>query len=390
MISSSPLTSETSDRDRLHAADVYGTPLFYYSLATLRQQIARLARAVSKHPARLLFATMANDRSEVLSTIADAGVGACVNSIPHLQRAFAEGFMPEDIQFTSCGLPIADMAYLQSLDIVANLDSPSQIQAWCGLRKDVAAGARINAASLTGSPAPPDRIGMSLEDFRRARVIAQQLGGRINGVHVYAGTNFQRAADMLPILRGIFALARDYSELEYVNIGGGIGVDYSHSAEPFDYEAFGREVCALALQTEQQRGRTLRVLFEPGRSLVASSAEFITCVTDIKHLHGTRYVVVDASVSLFPRPYHHPGNWHQVRVLDGTSTTDAGATAPELLPSTVVGRTTFSRDILGQYNLPASLAVGSYLAFADAGAYCESMSSRFLGQRDPICYIAKD
>jgi diaminopimelate decarboxylase len=370
--------------DVARAAELFGTPLFYYSLGTLRQQIGRLRDAVSGYPVRLLFATMANDRPEILRAIAREGVGACVNSIPHLQRALEHGFSRSVIQFTSCGLPVADMTYLQSLNIPANLDSPSQIRAWCSQARGAVVGARVNAASLAGSSARPDRIGMDLEDFQRARDIAQSLGGRVNGAHVYAGTNFQMPSEMLPILRGLFALAQQHPDLDYVNIGGGIGVDYSHTKAPFDYETFGAQVCALAHEAATRRGRPLSVVFEPGRSLVASSGRFITRVTDVKTLRGTRFVVVDASVSVFPRPYHHPETPHRVQALgmpDGEG---------DLVPSTIAGRTTFSRDILGQCPLPAAIDVGALLAFDDAGAYCESMTSRFLGQSDPSSYISEE
>lgn len=368
--------------DQARAAQLYGTPLFFYSLPKLRAHIARLRAALSGYPVRLLFATMANDRNDILRTIAEEGVGACVNSVPHLQRAFECGFDAEKIQFTSCGVPIDDMTYLQALGIPANLDSPSQIEAWCRLQPDGVVGARLNAASLNGSTAPPDRIGMDIPSFERAQRIASSYGSRVNGVHVYAGTNFQTAHDILPILRGLFSLVRQHPSLDYVNIGGGIGVDYSHTGDPFDYELFGAEVCALAGRTAEERGRHLTLLFEPGRSMVASSALFITRVTDMKMLHGKRYVVIDGSVSLFPRPFHHPGSQHRAFVLDAPD-----GDAESTISSVIVGRTTFSRDIFGTYDLPESLQIGALLAFEDSGAYCESMSSRFLGQREAVCYI---
>jgi diaminopimelate decarboxylase len=381
---SSPLPVVAAECDQVRAARLFGTPLFYYSRKTLTEQIARLRAVLSGYPVELLFATMANDRPEIQRAIAREGVGACVNSIPHVQLALNNGFSTSLMQFTSCGLPVADMTYLQSLEIAANLDSPGQIEAWCRLRRHAKVGARLNAASLADSPAAPDRIGMDLRDFARAREIASEQGGRVDGVHVYAGTNFQSSREILPILRGIFAVVRDHPDLDYVNIGGGVGVDYSHAAEAFDYGAYGAEVCSLAQQVSRDRGRPLRVFFEPGRSLVASSACFITRVTDIKTLRDTRFVVVDASVAVFPRPFHHPGSLHAARVID------AREPSAEPIPSTVVGRTTFSRDILGSYPLPRSLEVGNLLAFEDAGAYCESMSSRFLGQRPPSYYISED
>ncbi|HYM78040.1 MAG TPA: diaminopimelate decarboxylase [Candidatus Dormibacteraeota bacterium] len=374
------------------AAVLYGTPLFYYSLAKLRTHIARLRQAMSGFPVRLLFATMANDRNEILRTIAGEGVGACVNSVPHLQRALECGFDPGNIQFTSCGLPVDDMTYLQVLGIPANLDSPSQVERWCSLRKNMVVGARINAAALTASKSPGDRIGMDIPSFEEACRIAESLGGRVNGVHVYAGTNFQAARDILPTIRALFDLVDCYPDLEYMNLGGGIGVDYAHSSDPFDYEVFGAEVCDLARRVASGRKQPLTLLFEPGRSMVASSALFLTRVTDVKMLLGTRFVVVDASVSLFPRSFYHPGTQHNAYVLNtGNGEVDQSADAPEpTISSVVVGRTTFSRDIFGTYNLPSSLKIGAFLAFEDAGAYCESMTSRFLGQREPVCYVAED
>lgn len=378
--------TQTIHQEPLRSAQLYGTPLFYYSLPTLRAQIARLRRALSDFPVRLLFATMANDRSEILRAISSEGVGACVNSIPHLQRALAHGFPADDIQFTSCGVPLNDMTYLQAMGIAVNLDSPTQIEAWCRLKPGMVAGARVNAAALNATPATSDRIGMDLASLDEARDKARRLGGRVNGLHVYAGTNFQRSREILPTIRALFDLVRQYPDIDYVNIGGGIGVDYSHTDEPFDYEDFGREVCALATASAATRERPLALLFEPGRSMVASSGTFVTRVTDVKTLHGARYVVVDASVSVFPRPFHQPGSLHRASVLY----TPEALKDECLVPSVVAGRTTFSRDILGRYELPDSLSVGSLLALEDAGAYCESMTSRFLGQREASCFVAEE
>lgn len=377
-------SSTNVDREVIGVAEQLGTPLFYYSLRALRGQIARLRSSLSGYPVQLLFATMANDRPEILRAIAEQGVGGCINSIPHLNKAFANGFDPDKVQFTSCGLPVTDMCFLQALSIPANLDSPSQIEAWCKLKKGAVVGARINAASLDGSTAPPDRIGMDIPDLERAREIARDLGGRVNGLHIYAGTNFQSARDILPILRAIFNLVRHYPDIDYLNIGGGIGINYTHTGQDFEYDVFGEGVCSLARQVSEERGRPLTLLFEPGRSLVGCSARFITRVTDIKTLRDTRFVVVDGSVSLFPRPFHHPGSIHNVSILECAD--DEG----KKVPSTIVGRTTFSRDILGSYDLPENIQIGNYVAFDDAGAYCESMSSRFLGQRDPMYFIASE
>jgi diaminopimelate decarboxylase len=83
-------------------------------------------------------------------------------------------------------------------------------------------------------------------------------------------------------------------------------------------------------------------------------------------------------VAVFPRPLHHPDSPHKVRLLLG-----ADGNLGDQDDAVVVGRTTFSRDILAVCRLPRNAEVGDILVFEDAGAYCWSMASRFLGQPEP-------
>jgi len=169
--------------------------------------------------------------------------------------------------------------------------------------------------------------------------------------------------------------------LEYVNIGGGIGVDYAHSGRVFDYGRFGAEVSLLADDLSSFLGRSVRVYCEPGRSMVAEAGVFVARVTDIKELLGDTFVAVDGSVAVFPRPFHHPDNLHHVRALRPETHGKVGSVV-------IVGRTTFSRDILARCEL-CEPKMGDLLVFEDAGAYCQSMSSQFLGQKAPA-YVVTD
>lgn len=362
-----------------------GTPIYIYNLGQLRNRIAELRSIFDFPGSKLLFATMANDNPEVLATIAREGVGACVNSLPHLELALTAGFTSSRTQFTSTGITLADMRFLDNLGIRVNLDSPTQIAQWCSFAQERRVGARINAASLLCEDlSKADRIGMGREDLSLAVREAALHDGAVIGLHVYAGTNFQTADAMLPTLRSFFKLAESLPDLEYVNIGGGVGIDYSHTSNNFDLRLFGSEVSAMATQLSGRLGRSVELFFEPGRGLVGASGRFVTRVTDIKVLHGITYVAVDASVAIFPRPFHHPDTPHFVRRL-GRYEVNGSSRAV-----TIVGRTTFSKDILSRCSLPADIEVGDLLEFYDAGAYCQSMSSRFLGQEFPHCLMLED
>jgi diaminopimelate decarboxylase len=267
----------------------------------------------------------------------------------------------------------------QSLTRVeVNLDSLGQLAAWfrCG---GTSAGIRVNAATLGGG-LRRDRIVIDATDVPRAVSVALASGGRLTGLHVYLGTNFARSDAMMPSLERLFETASGVASLDYVNLGGGIGVDYQHLGERFDLDALGAAVARCAARLRHTTGRDIDVIVEPGRGLVAECGTFITAVTDVKTRNGERYAAVDGSIAIFPRPLHHPETPHRVRLLRGGQ--------KPLHPTTLVGRTTFSKDIIEHAALQDDLAVGDLLAVEDAGAYSQSMASRFLGQREPaVCYL---
>jgi diaminopimelate decarboxylase len=373
--------SQSHDARLAERARKHGTPLYLYDLNYLDVRVAELRAALHDAQARLFFATMANDCLPVLCRLAQLGVGACVNSIPHLELAQEAGFASDSTQFTSTGVSRADLQTLAARGIRTNLDSCAQLDAWFELGQ-AEAGIRVNAASLAGS-SQGDRIGIDADQLAEASQIAASRGGRINGMHVYVGTNFQRPQEMLPTLEALFDLAVSLPHLAYVNVGGGIGVDYAHTAGPFDIDGYGARIGELANRLRGRSERPVEVICEPGRALTASSARFLTSVTDVKQLSGRRLAAVDASVAIFPRPLHHPESPHRIRQLAPRPGPEDEA-GRRGVPTSIVGRTTYSRDILGSCVLPEPLSVGALLCFEDAGAYCQSMISRFLGQPDPV------
>lgn len=304
------------------------------------------------------------------------GVGACVNSVPHLELALESGFSPEAIQYSSTGLNRADMERVARSGIRINVDSIGQLRQWASLG-GTEAGLRVNARSLS-SDRPQDRIGMDLQDVGVARALASELSVKVRGLHIYIGTNIQSHEGLVPAMSRLFTLAEQFPHLRYLNIGGGVGVNYSHQGPEFDLLAYGRAVADCRERLRQNTGVEALVILEPGRRLTASCAKLLARVTDVKVLGGRRYVAVDASVAIFPRPFHHPDSPHRIWHLS------AGMARGKHVETVVVGRTTFSGDILGPALLPEDLEVGDVLVFDDAGSYSQSMASRFLGQPPPV------
>ncbi|MGE3476109.1 MAG: hypothetical protein AB7H70_09915 [Rhodospirillaceae bacterium] len=372
-----PLTIHPENRRDLEIATIardVPTPAYIYDLTALRTRVHELRQALGGFPSQLFFATMANDHPRVLQELASQGIGACVNSLNHLDLALAAGFPEQKIQFTSTGLPHAVFERLRRSSITVNLDSAAQVEGWRAVGGE-SAGVRINASSL-GLGRPFDRIGIHASELQNICRQAAKIGVSVVGLHIYVGTNIQQPQEIIPTLDAFFRVAEHVHDLRYLNIGGGIGVNYQRTGPDFDIGAYGASLAQLHSRLSEKLGREINVVVEPGRGLVAGCGTFLTRITDQKTLAGIRYIGVDASIAVFPRPFHHPDVPHRIRGLNYHRTGDSSR-------AVVAGCTTFSRDILGEAVIPVDTGVGDLLIVDDAGAYSQSMMSRFLGQRDP-------
>lgn len=355
-----------------------GTPVYVYDLERLASQIAAVRSAFQGQQVELLFATMANPAEPILATVARLGAGACTNSIAHTEAALAAGVAPNRIQFSSTGVTENDFEQLAAWRVAVNLDSASQAELWFDRMAQPSAGVRVNAAAVSSSATVGDRIGVEPESVLEIASLARRHGAAVSGLHVYVGTNFETPGQMLPTIEGVFALAAKLPELDYINIGGGAGVDYTGRGVAFDLGEYAAGITRASDRLVAARGgRQVRVLFEPGRLLAAGCGVFLTRVTDIKQLNGQVFVAVDGSVASFPRRLFHPDSQHPATLLG-----DDGEERDRSIVH-VVGRTTFSRDILAVCDLPSDIAPGDVIAIWEAGAYCQSMRSDFLGQPSP-------
>lgn len=351
------------------------TPFYIYNEKVIINTVTELKKAFPISGFELLFATMANDNLEFLKIMNKQSVGACINSIKHLNLAVHIGFPADIIQYTSSGLSKADMMILVDKKVTVNLDSISQINQWFSLEGSRTGGTRINAGSLHPQNGQMNRLGIDKNELKQACTIAESFGKMINGIHVYLGTNFTEPEEMMPTLKEFFKLAETLPTLEYINIGGGIGIDYLEKGTAFNIQKYGKEVVSLLKILRKKLNREIKLFFEPGRRLAAPSGYFVTKITDIKFLNKQKYIVVDASIANFPRPLLNPETPHKT-IAPFVDNVD-------LIISEIVGKTTFSKDILSIAPLPKSLIIGDVIVFNNSGAYCDSMRSIFLGQHEP-------
>jgi diaminopimelate decarboxylase len=358
------------------------SPLYVYDLAVLRERLVRLA-ALPIRRKRIHFATMANDNPQVLSEIASAGHGAFVNSARHLSLALSAGFSPDRIIFASSNMTQNEMRHCHSCGVHLVLDSLAQVATFDAIASaGTAIGVRVNVGSAIESPdiadEPSYRFGLLPEELTCAVESVRRL--RIRGVHSYFGTDIMSPGTLAEGLRRLVNVAGSLPDLSYVDGGGGFGVPEEAGAPEFDLQTYGRLMAAELSALESRLGQRIELVIEPGRWLVAPIGWFFVRVVDIKRRPDRLFVGTTGSVAQFPRLLVYPEKArHACEIVAG------GLRRPLAdRPVWLSGNSTYSRDFLARAVTLPEPKVGDLIAFHNAGAYCRSMVSRFLGKEMPV------
>jgi diaminopimelate decarboxylase len=351
-------------------------PFYLYDTARLRET-CQLLRALPAKPLSVYFATMANAHPRFLEIIREEGLGVFVNTMGHLERALEVGFEPRWIIYTASGMSERLMRQVQATGASVNLDSPGQVARWrtlfpgqpFGIRCNI--GDRIEARETRAGffVGPQSRLGLD------AAELATLFGSpHVHGLHLYAGTDILDLGYFEACYRALLELVPRFPALRYLDLGGGFGVP-GPDQQPFDFEGYGALVTEIMDEAERRAGRRLELVLEPGRVVGAESGVFVCRVTDVK-LRGDRQLVgVDASSAQFPRPLLYPDSaLHPHTLLPGDDR-DPG----EPVPSQVYGCSTYSRDFLVWDGALPSARPGDLVVIGQAGAYCSSLHTVFLG-----------
>jgi diaminopimelate decarboxylase len=356
-------------------------PTYVYDLSLLRERLSLLAALPVRHK-RIHFATMANDHPEILAAIAARGHGAFVNSRDHLRLATAAEFPPERIIYATSNMTDDEIGMCLAAGVHLVVDSLGQLAAVdAQARPGTSVGIRVNVGSaLDGGELafdPGYRFGILPEELPDAVRLARRV--RLRGVHAYFGTDMRSPLPLIEGLRRLAIVAPALPDLSYVDGGGGFGLPDDQDEPEFDLATYGASASAVMRDLENRVQRPIELVIEPGRWLTGPIAWFFVRVVDIKSRADRIFVGTDASVAQFPRLLLHQDKArHPCTILDDRS---GRAVSPR--PVWIAGNSTYSRDFLARAARLPEPRIGEVIAFANAGAYCRSMLTRFLGKGAP-------
>ncbi len=358
-------------------AERFGTPFYVYDFGAVESRVAALRETVGPR-FEIAYAVKANPSLGLLTVLARTGIGADVASRGELRTARKAGFPAARLLATGPSKSDADHEALIGAGVgQIHAEGPEELERMeaiaARLGRSVRVGLRLNPewgieerTAIIGGPGAK-KFGFDLPSARRAlRDRARFPHLSIGGFQVFNASNVLDARALVENARRVLELAATLSRrydvpLRVVDFGGGLGVPYQDGEKPLDLKVLGRGLARLASNVARvARLEKTRLVFEPGRFLVAGAGEYVVRVVGTKASRGRLYALVDGGVHHLLRPALI-GTPHRVR-----------AVVPRPGPSrkcTVAGPLCTSVDLLHpSTRMPVPLA-GDLLSVENAGAY---------------------
>jgi len=378
----------------MHAEDVplasvaerFGTPCYVYSRATLERHFRAYDEALGSHPHLICYAVKANSNLAVLNVLARLGAGFDIVSRGELERVMAAGGDPAKVVFSGVAKQEDEMARALELGIkcfnVESLPELERLNAVAGrLGKVAPVSLRVNPDVDAGTHPyistglKDNKFGIPVDDALAAYEHAAALPHLdVVGIDCHIGSQLTELAPFLDALDRLLALLERLEErgiqVEHLDLGGGLGVPYQgeRPPEPFAYAT------ALLERLASHGGRSLTLLFEPGRSIAANAGVMLTRVEFLKPGETKNFAIVDAAMNDLIRPALYQA-WQAILPVDTRE-------AHESAIYDVVGPVCETGDFLGKERKLA-IAPGDLLAVRSAGAYGFVMASNYNSRPRP-------
>ncbi len=366
-------------------ADQFGTPLWVYDAATIRQRIAQVSNFET-----IRFAQKACSNIHILKLMREQGVKVDAVSRGEILRALAAGYVaggePSEIVFTADLFDAATLDCVVEHGVPVNAGSIDMLHQLGARSPGHAVWLRINPgfghghSNKTNTGGEHSKHGIWHTDLPAALGAIKQHGLKLVGLHMHIGSGVDYShlqevcGAMVNLVRTAHAAGHD---LHAVSAGGGLSIPYRSGDPVVDTQHYHGLWDAARQQAEAIVGHKLGLEIEPGRFLVAESGVLLGQVRATKNAGSNHFVMVDTGFNELMRPSMY-GSYHAMSVLHRD-----GSTAAEH-PTVVAGPLCESGDVFTQgdggvvlpRDLPAA-QVGDLLVIHDTGAYGASMSSNY-------------
>ena len=368
------MTNSLSNELLLEIADRFGTPVYVYHAEKINSQYNRLLQAFTGSDVRFFYAAKALTNINILRYIKSIGCNIDCSSINEVLLAIQAGFEPGSILYTSSNIHFSEIEKAAEIGVHINIDSLSNLEKFgkkfghsypvgIRVRPNIMAGGNLKISTGHAS----SKFGIPLEQIDEVAALVKATNLFIRTLHIHTGSEIKDVDVFAKGIEVLFEVAKQFPELEVIDLGGGFKVPYQPREEGTDIEKLGKKVKEEFEGFKIKYKKHFQVWFEPGKFIVSECGVLLVRVNVIKQTTATVFAGVDSGQNHLIRPMFYDAYHHIVNV-----------TNPDEKPRiyNVVGYIC-ETDTFAVNRIITEIIEGDILAFYNAGAYCFSMASNY-------------
>lgn len=354
-----------------------GTPAYIYSRATIERHWHAFDQAAGDHPHMICYAVKANSNLGVLNLMAKLGSGFDIVSVGELLRVLKAGGDPQKVVFSGVGKTELEIRtaleagiYCFNVESEGELLRINEVAALMGKKAPISIRVNPNIDAGThpyiSTGLKENKFGIDIEKAPAIYLIASALENvEIKGVDCHIGSQLTELAPFIEAIDKLLVLIDHLNakgiEISHLDVGGGLGVPYNGETPPQPAEY------TKALK-ERLGDRKLKLLFEPGRAIMANAGILVSKVEFIKLTEHKNFAIVDAAMNDLIRPALYSA-WQRIEPVNKLADR-------ETRRYDVVGPICETGDFLGK-DRELAIAEGDYVVVRSAGAYGSTMASNY-------------
>lgn len=363
-------------------AKEFGTPCYVTDEQRLRENYRNVYNAFSKYmETSVHYACKANTNLAILRILQQEGAGIDAVSIGEVKTCLKAGFSPDKIMYTGVFVSTEELKQVAETGVMINLDSVYEMERLAKIKPGAPVSFRITPGVgsghgdkvITGNKGA--KFGIPKNKVVETYVRAKELGLNPIGIHAHIGSGGQRVEPFIEEAEVLSELINEIEEagikLEFVDIGGGIGVPYKPNEDEMDLQALASEVCDVFEQNTDIK----KIILEPGRYIICDATILLTSCTDVKDAETKKYIGVDAGFNTLIRPAMYD-SYHYIQ--NGSKFGKACTSRFD-----IAGPICETGDYLGHDRVLPDAEEGDVIVVYNAGAYGFSMSSNYNSR--PLC-----
>ena len=363
----------------------YGTPLYVYNEDLLRKRCCDLKGLISYSNFTVNYSPKANSNLEILKIVRSEGLHVDAMSPGEIYVNLLAGYNPDQIFFISNNVSEDEFLYAIHAGVTISVDSISQLELFGSINPGGKVAIRLNPGFGAGhhekvrTAGKNTKFGIEMSLISEAKRIVDKYDLRLIGINQHIGSLFMDSDAFLHSAENTLLVARQFSDLEFIDLGGGFGIPYQKQADEsrLDLKDLGNKLSELINSWVAEYGKQIEIKIEPGRYIIAESGILLGHVNAVKKNYKIKYVGTDLGFNVLIRPAMYDSH-HDVEIYrkDGLH-----SLKEEMV--TIVGNICETGDIIAKNRILPEILENDVLGILDSGAYGFSMSSNYNNRLKP-------